>query len=206
MPNPEPQDSPDFSALEKEALKEISLDIIKSDLKISLTQLHQKNMKEVKEEIAAIEERCAQEIKDGLETQLQKKLKVQFQKLIDSSQHDISKTLSPLVKGAEEDIQSLNHAVSQTNKFCTHIQKQYEFRWGHPSFLLLFTSALTGALMGLILFLLQVPSIAVLLMNAHTRKAYDIGVRVMNFEEELRTQPQKPITPETVKKKKKPSK
>src|SRR3990167_1475406 len=78
MPNPEPQDSPDFSALEKEALKEISLDIIKSDLKISLTQLHQKNMKEVKEEIAAIEERCAQEIKDGLETQLQKKLKVQF--------------------------------------------------------------------------------------------------------------------------------
>ncbi len=43
---PEPH-SPDFSALEKEALKETSLEIIKSELQKSLRELHQKNMTNV---------------------------------------------------------------------------------------------------------------------------------------------------------------
>lgn len=56
----------DFEYLEKEALKEISLEIIKSDLLKSLSELHQGNRKELEKSITAIEVRCAKEIQEGI--------------------------------------------------------------------------------------------------------------------------------------------
>ena len=52
----------DFSTLEKEALKEISLDIIKSDFQKSLKELHQKSMADVTSRISTIEARCVKEV------------------------------------------------------------------------------------------------------------------------------------------------
>ena len=58
------QTNKEFLNLEKEALKEISLEIIKSDLQKFLQQAHQKEMEKLEKRISTIEERCVQEIQD----------------------------------------------------------------------------------------------------------------------------------------------
>ena len=67
MLNPEPKNSHDFLSLEKEVLKEISLDIIKSDLQKILNQLHQKSMKDVTSQSSMIETRYVKEVQEILE-------------------------------------------------------------------------------------------------------------------------------------------
>lgn len=210
MPHLNSKDINDFSSLEKEALKEISLDIIKVDLQKSLSELHQKNMKEVGEKISAIEGRCTQEIKTGLEAQIQRQLDAHFKRLLESYQSDISKTLSPLMKKAESDIQRLDHAVNQITTLCETVRKQYAFWWEKPFFVLILSASLVGAIVGFVLLFLQIPFVSVLLMDAHTRKAYEMGARLMDYDQKLKALPTKPTASPSEKKlskkKKKPSK
>ncbi|OJW46803.1 MAG: hypothetical protein BGO67_11645 [Alphaproteobacteria bacterium 41-28] len=202
MPNPNPKAIQDFSDLEKEALKEISLEIIKSDLQKSLGQLNQKNMEDVGNKISEIKQHYAKEIKEGLQKHIKEQLEQHFQNVIQSHQDNISKVLSPIFKRAEEDRQRLNNIVNQTNEFCKNIQRQYTFKWDQPFLTLVLSTAATGALMGLGLLLFQIPFVSALLMNEHTRKAYDIGVRVLEYEKELQARPEPAKKPETQKKKK----
>ena len=189
MPPPDSKNPQDFSLLEKEALKEISLDIIKSDLQKSLGELHQKSMADVTNRISTIEAKCVKEIQAGLEKNIQSQLEEHFQRMVQSYQGDISKVLSPLLKRAEGDVQNLNHAATQTQEFCQNIQNQYALRWSTPFLTLIFSTALAGALMGLVLFFLQVPLVSVFLMNKHTREAYGTGVSILNYRRELEAQP-----------------
>ena len=64
------QTNKEFLNLEKEALKEISLEIIKSDLQKSLQQEHQKQREELEKRLSTIEERCRKEIREGIGTHL----------------------------------------------------------------------------------------------------------------------------------------
>jgi hypothetical protein len=178
----------DFSLLEKEALKEISLDIIKSDLQKSLQELHQKNMIDVTNRISTIEEHCTKEIKDGLEKHIQSQLDKHFQKVVQSYQADIAKVLSPLMKRAEEDVNRLNTAINKTQEFCQKIEAQYALRWSRPFFALTLSAGFAGALMGFWLFLLQIPSVSVFFMNEYTRGVYDIGIRTLEQKRELEAQ------------------
>lgn len=217
MPTPLHNKSQDFSTLEKEALKEISLDIIKSDLQRSLKELHQKNMADVTDRISSIEAKCTKEIQNNLENGLKDQLDKHFQRVVQSYQADITKILSPLLKRAGGDLQSLNQAITQTQEYCQNIQNQYTLRWSTPFFTLIFSTALAGALIGLVLFFLQIPLLSVFLMNKHTREAYETGASILRFRKELDTQPisketlveKTPVTakvPEGSRKKKKTSK
>jgi len=205
MLNLNSKDLPDFSVLEKEALKEISLDIIKSDLQKSLTQLHQKSMEDIGKRISSIEEQCVKEIRNGLEKYIQSQLDLHFPKVIQAYQGDISKILSPIVKKAEEDVDRLNNAVNKTNEFCQKIEAQYALKWNRPFLTLILSTAFAAALMGLGLFLMQVPAISVFLMNKKTRQAYDIGVRVLDYEKETQPKTGQSQVPENKKNKKKTS-
>ena len=189
MPYPNLQDFQDFSVLEKEVLKEISLDIIKSDLQKSLREFYQKNMTEVANKIATIEERCVKKIQEGLEKHIENQLDQHFQKVVQSYQADISKVLSSRIKRAEEDLSHLNKAAHQTEEFCQKIEAQYALRWSRPFFALTLSAGFAGTLIGLILLLLQVPFLSVFLMNAHTREAYEEGVRMIAYRKELEAQP-----------------
>ncbi|OJW49687.1 MAG: hypothetical protein BGO67_04080 [Alphaproteobacteria bacterium 41-28] len=200
-----PKDLQDFSDLEKEALKEISLDIIKSDLQQSLGQLHQENMEDVGNKISEIKQQCVREIKEGLEKHIKDQLEQHFQKMLVSYQDGISKVLSFLFKRVEEDALRLNDVANQTHNFCKNIQRQYAFKWDSPYLTLILSTAATGALIGLGLLFLQIPFISALLMNEHTRKAYDIGVRVLEYEQELQARPV-PVKKSENQKKKKASK
>ena len=184
MPNPDPKTFQDFSLLEKEALKEISLDIIKSDLQKSLKELHQKSMKDVTDQISTIELKCVKEIQENLEHQIQTQLSQNFQQLLESYQSQIDSVLAPLVKRAEKDVTRLNDAVNETNQFCQKIEAQYTGKWDRPFFTLVSTAAFAGGFMGLILLFLQVPLLSVLFMNKDTREAYDIGISVLNYRKE----------------------
>lgn len=198
MPLPNPKNLQDFSVLEKEALKEISMDIIKSDLQKSLKEMHQKSMKDVTSQISTIEVRCVKEVQETLERQLKHQLEVHFQKLLQSYQADISKLLSPLIKRAEEDVSRLNKAVTKTDGTCQKIESQYALRWSRPFFALVFSSALAGALIGFILLLLQVPFLSVLLMNAHTREAYETGAHMIKLRKELDAQSMRQTLPQPI--------
>lgn len=186
--NLESKDLQDFSGLEKEALKEISLDIIKSDLKKSLEQLHQKNMTDVANRISTIEAHCTKEIKDGLEKNIQSQLDKHFQKVVQSYQADIAKVLSPLMKRAEEDVNRLNTAINKTLEFCQKIESQYALRWSRPFFALTLSAGFAGALIGFWLFLLQIPSISVFFMNEYTRGVYETGINTLERRRELEAQ------------------
>ena len=87
-----------FLNLEKEALKEISLEIIRSDLLKFLQQAHQKKREELEKRIATIEERCAHEIREGIDAHLHRQLTEHFRKVVQSCQDDISTAMSPLLK------------------------------------------------------------------------------------------------------------
>ena len=175
----------EFLNLEKEALKEISLEIIKSDLQKSLQHLHQKEREELEKRISTIEERCAHEIRKGIDTHLHRQLTEHFRKVVQSCQGDISAAMAPLLKRAEQDVSNLNNTVRTTNTLCHEIQEKYSFRWEKP-FLLLFGGAiLTGAIMGVILFLLQTSPVAVFLMNEKTRRVYDSGLYWMELKKRM---------------------
>lgn len=175
----------DFTDLEKEALKEISLDIIKSDLQQSLKKLHQGQMDEVAKKISGIKEQCVKEIRETLEKNVKTQLETHFQAVIQSCQNDISKALSPLIKSAEQDVNCLNNTVSKANSVCQSIQEKYAVRWDKPFFTLISSTALTGACMGLILFLMQISPVAVLLMNERTREIYNAGIQKMESDKRL---------------------
>jgi hypothetical protein len=208
------QTNKEFLNLEKEALKEISLEIIKSDLQKFLQQTHQKEREELEKRISTIEERCRKEIREGIDTHLHRQLTEHFRKVVQSCQGDISAAMSPLLKRAEQDVSNLNNTVRTTNTLCHEIQEKYSFRWEKPFLILFGATIATGALIGVVLFLLQTSPIAVFLMNKETRRVYDSGLYWMDLkkriiaDEALKTQKssqsvrveQKPAKPQKKKK------
>ncbi len=175
----------DFQDLEKEALKEISLEVIKSDLLQSLSQLHQKNMAEVGNTISIIKEDCRKEIQEGIKKHIQEQLEEQFQKVVQSCQSNISELISTLIRRTEQDLNNLNMKVTQTNNLCDEIQKKYSFRWEKPFLITLFSCILTGAFVCIILILLQFSPLAVFLMNKETREIYNMGLRWKEIKSEM---------------------
>lgn len=175
----------EFQNLEKEALKEISLEVIKSDLLQSLDQLHQKERKELEKSNTAIAVRCVKEIQEGIKKQLREQIEEHFQKVVQSCQSDISVLVAPLLRQTELDLNSLNSKVSQTNKLCDEIQKKYAFRWEKPFLITLFSCILTGAFICIILILLQFSPLSVFLMNKETREIYNMGLRWKEIKREM---------------------
>lgn len=175
----------EFLSLEKEALKEISLEIIKSDLVKSLDQMYQKERKELEKSITTIEEGCGKEIREGIKKHIQEQLEEHFQKVVQSCQNDISNLIAPLLRRAEQDLNSLNTTVSQTNMLCDDIQEKYSFRWDKPFLILIFSTILTGALVSVILILLQASPIAVFLMNKKTREIYNSGLHWKEIKRQM---------------------
>jgi hypothetical protein len=207
MAQSDPINTNDFTRLEKAALKEISLDIIKSNLQGSLKEIHQKSMVDVERRISSIETRCVSQIQETLERDIKAGLEAHFQTVVKSCEADIGKALSPLVKKAEEEVNRLGGVTSKTNEFCQGIESRYALRWGMPYLTLILVASLSGAIMGLVLFFLQVPFVSVLLMNEQTRAIYDIGVNtIVKNREERDKEAQAQSAPASPTKKKKASK
>ena len=161
------------------------MEIIKSDLQKFLQQTHQKEREELEKRIATIEERCGHEIREGIDAHLQRQLTEHFRKVVQSCQGDISTAMSPLIKRAEQDVSNLNNTVRTTNTLCHELQEKYSFRWEKPFLLLFGGTILTGAVMGVILFLLQTSPVAVFLMNEETRRVYDSGLYWMKLKKRM---------------------
>jgi len=115
MSNPKPKDLQDFSSLKKKVLKEISLEIIKSDLQKSISELHQHTMADVANSISTIEAHCTKEIKERIEKQIQTQLNKHLEKVVQAYQADIEKFLSPLMKQAEKNVNQLPPFIKQRN-------------------------------------------------------------------------------------------
>ena len=131
-------------------------------------------MEDIEEKIAKIEERCCQEIRQALEKHISLQLKKNFQEVAFSCQNNVSQMFSSFLKETEENIRRLNFVVDRTNSLCEAIQERYAFKWGKPFRTLIIATALTGALMGLGLFLLQASSVVVFLKNDETRAVYEL--------------------------------
>lgn len=178
----------DFSDFEKEALEEMVLKAIQSDLQQYLDKFHLQQVKDIEKKMAGFEQKCIRQIQASIEENVKLQLETHFQKVVESCQKDISQMSSPLFKRAKKDVQSLTNTVTKANEFCENIQNQYALRWSPPFFALVGTAGLTGALMGLFLLFSQVPFISVFFMNAHMREAYIIGRDVIEARKELEAQ------------------
>lgn len=177
-----------FSDFEKEALGEMVLKEIQSDLQRYLDKFHLHQAKDLEAKLAGFEQKCARQVQASIEENIKLQLEVHFQNVVQACQKDISQMSSPLFKRAEKDVQSLTNTATKTNAFCENIKNQYALRWSPPFFALVGTAGLAGALMGLFLLFSQVPFISVFFMNPHMREAYIIGRDVIEARKELEAQ------------------
>ena len=189
MPNSEPKDEV-FSELEENALESASLEAdslqtLTSDLQRFLNKNHRKQMEKIEEKISEIEERCCQEVRKTIKKYIRRQLKKNLQDVTESCETKVSEMFSSLLSQVEGDARRLNNEVDRTNILCQEIQKKYTFKWCKPWFVLVFSTALTGAFMGMGLFLMQTSPLAVFLMNKETRKIYDLGMSYAETRDEL---------------------
>ena len=178
-----------FTDFEKEALGEMVLKEVKSDLQQYLYSFHRQQIKDLEEKMVIFEKRCAHEVQEAIEKNIKLQLDGHFQNVVQACQKDISQATSPLFKRTEKDVQSLANTITKAQEFCKDIQAQYAFKWDKPFFTLFCATVFTGAVMGLFLLLLQTPLVSVFLMNAHTREVYEVGLSLMNYRKELEVQP-----------------
>lgn len=178
-----PHVNQDFSDFEKEALEASSNDALKLDLQRHLNKLHREQREDIEERISSIEKRCNEEIRKTLEKHVQIQIETHFKETLKTLQGEVMQPFSPLVKKAEENVNQLQRNVSKTNMLCHDIQEKYNFRWSRPWAILIISTALTGALMGLMLYLMTIKPLAVFLMNEDTRRIYDIGQYRLKIEE-----------------------
>ena len=183
LKNVSPKIAQDFSDFEKEALEISSNDALKLDLQRHLNKLHREQREDIEERISAIEKRCNEEVRKTLEKHVKIQIETHFKETLKTLQVEVLQLFSPLMKRAEEDVSRLQLSVSKTNMLCSDIQQKYTFRWEKPFLILIVSTALTGALMGLMLYLMQVTPLAVFLMNQETRKVYDMGKNGLKLQE-----------------------
>ena len=186
--NPLSPTNQNFTDFEKEALGEMVLKTVQSDLQRYLDKFHLQQMKDLEARVTEFERKCIQQIQESVEENINLQLEEHFQKVVQACQKDISQVTSPLFKRAEKDVQSLTDGVTKANAFCENIQNQYALRWSTPFFTLIGTAGFTGALVGLFLLFSQVPFIAVLFMNPHIREAYITGRNAIEAREKLEAQ------------------
>ncbi len=177
-----------FTDFEKEALGEMVLKEVKSDLQQYLYSFHRQQIKDLEEKMATLEKRCAGEIQDAIAKNIKIQLETHFKSVVQACQKDISQATSPLFKRAERDVQSLAHTVTKAQEFCKDIQTQYALKWDKPFFTLFCATVFTGALMGLFLLFLQTPLLSVFLMNSQTREVYETGLSLLAYRKELEAQ------------------
>ena len=177
-----------FTDFEKEALGEMVLKEVQSDLQWYLDKFHLQQMKELELKMAGFEQKCSRQIQASIEENVKLQLEENFQKVVHTCQNDISQLSAPLFKRAEKDVQSLTNTVMKANVFCENIKMKYALRWSPPFFALVGTAGFTGTLMGLFLLFSQVPFISVFFMNAHMREAYMTGLQVIEMRKELEAQ------------------
>lgn len=180
--------SQNFTDFEKEALGEMILKEVQSDLQRYLDKFHLQQIKNLEERMAEFEQKCTWQIQKSLEDSIKLQLEAHFQNIVESCQKDISQMSTPLFKRAEKDVLSLTNTVTKANAFCENIKNQYVLRWSPPFFALVGTAGFAGALMGLFLLFSQVPFISVFFMNTHMREAYIIGRDVIEARKELEAQ------------------
>lgn len=181
-PELKPQVNKDFSDFEKEALETASNDTLKLDLQRHLNKLHREQREDIEEGISAIEKRCNEEIRKTLEKHVKAQIETHFKETLKTLQGEVVGLFSPLVKCSQEDVERLHLAVNNTNNLCQEIQRKYKFRWSRPWAILILSTALTSALMGLMLYLMQVKPLAVFLMNEEVRRVYENGKVVIRLD------------------------
>ena len=179
---------PDFTALEKETLKELSLETLKTTLVSSFKKLHQEQLETFEQKLGALEKGCRLEVQRAVEKHVRKELEANFHTVLTSSQNQIRLLVSPLLKNAEQDVKRLEAAVNRTNTLCENIQKQYSFRWSRPFLILILSTSLTGAFLGLMLLFKTSP--LAFLMDSRFREAYEYGMKHIEAKEKWDALPQ----------------
>ena len=178
---------PDFTTLEKESLKELSLETLKATLVSAFKKLHQEQLEMFEEKLNALESKCIMEIQRTVEKNVRKQLAENFQDIFVLCQKESTKTLEPFFKQTEKDVGRLKTEVDKAYKLCEEIQQKYAFQWSWPFFTLTFTAALTGLGMGLILFLMRTPPLSLFMLDPHSRGIYEEGLLWIRMENEYRT-------------------
>jgi hypothetical protein len=195
----EQKDLPDF---EEGDWEEASLETVKSDLLRALRKLHRKQVEELLEKVAHIEEGCIKETRQALEKYMEIHLEKHFQKIAQSCQNNVSQMCAPLLKRAEEDVSRLNKEVNSTVALCQDIRQKYAFRWERPFLAFIAATSLTGAFVAFGILLMQSSSLSVFFMNEKSRKAYNIGLRSLESTERWKARQEEKKILEQEKKKK----
>jgi hypothetical protein len=143
----------DVQKLERETLKELCLDTLKSSLVHSFKKLHQEQLEIFEDKLSDLKEALEDELRITVSKHIKDRLKENFQDILDDCQTRTWLLVAPLVKRSEDDVKRLENAVAQTESLCERIQNKYRLRWGWPFLPLLLTASLASAMTGLMVFM-----------------------------------------------------
>ena len=166
---------------------------LKMDFVAQLKKLHREQTQQLQENFLTLEDSCKTEIRSALKEDLSQDLQLFLSKAISQSvKAEFENQFPSLSNKVQEDLTQFSHTLSQTQSSLSVFQKKLSIKWTRPFFFILLTSTLTGSFLGLWLFLLQIPPLAIFLMDQKSREAYTFGMRwveskekrIMKLEEE----------------------
>ena len=176
------------------------------DFVAQLKKGHREQIQQLQQNFLALEENCKSEIRLALKEDLSHDLKLFLNKSISQAVHDeFERQLPPLLSQVQEDVAQLSSTLAQTQSTLIEYKHKLSVTWARPFLLMLSASALTSSLLGLWLFLLQTSPLALFLMDAPSREAYDFGARWMESKRKAQAQAQETLSANNSKKKPKPS-
>lgn len=143
----------DVQKLERETLKELCLDTLKSSLVHSFKKLHQEQLEIFEDKLSDLEKALGDRIQDAVEKHIREQIKETFQDTLEDCQTRIWLLVAPLVKRSEDDVKRLEKAVTQTESLCQDIQNNYRFRWGWQFLTLVLTASSASATAGFLVFM-----------------------------------------------------
>ncbi len=106
-----------FSDFEKEALGELILKSVQSDLQLYLNKFHLQQVKDLEEKMVTFQKRGTHEIQDAIAKNIKIQLEAHFKDVVQACQKDLSQVTSPLFKRAEKDVQSLAYTSQKPKNF-----------------------------------------------------------------------------------------
>jgi len=175
LPTQEPSIPSPFDTFENETKKKSSSNTLKDDIQRFLNKHLGEQREQIEDKLSEIELRCSKEVKEAIKDQLGPRLEENFNRLVSSHEKQMQERLDSLTGGLNVNLARLDARIERASEICGDFDDQYRYMWFRPLVTVIVSTALTGALIGWGILLMQASPLAVFLMDEKTRAIYERG-------------------------------
>ena len=178
-----------FRTLEQGAELPSSLEPLRPELNMFFKKLMRDHTETVTQSMVNLEKVCRKDLRETVAQTVTEEIEKKFKSTLTNIHEELNKSMNPLIRQAEEDIQRLetaaNLAVSKTQK----LQSNISISWSKPLIIILLSVSLTGAFCSLGLFLMTTEPLNIFLLNEKNKAAYEFGKKWLTIKEARNRKP-----------------